>query len=148
MTGMPREAPPEAGSTRTPRFVSRRCTARTHALVRALLERAGDKWTLPVTEILMQGPVRFTAILESVPGISHRMLTRTLRRMQRDGMLTRVVHSEMPPRVEYALTGVGESFVDAIGEFITWTEQHAQSIEEAQAQFDSTNTASAARKVE
>ncbi|MGN6128401.1 MAG: winged helix-turn-helix transcriptional regulator [Humibacter sp.] len=123
-------------TTREPRKVERDCTEHTHALVRDLFERAGDKWSMAVIEILAHGPVRFTAVLESVSGISHRMLTRTLRGLERDGLVERIAYAEMPPRVEYQLTPVGDSFISAVGAFVEWAADHADDIEGARARFD------------
>jgi DNA-binding HxlR family transcriptional regulator len=130
---MSRETPM---TTRMPRTVDRDCGARTHALVRDLLERAGDKWSMSVIEILLQGPARFTAVLESVPGISHRMLTRTLRSLERDGLVSREAYAEVPPRVEYALTATGESFVAAVRVFVGWAQENLDDVERARERFD------------
>ena len=84
------------------------------ALVREIIERVADKWTMLVLEVLDEhGVVRFTRLGELVGGISQKMLTKTVRQMERDGLLTRTVHPVIPPRVEYELTELGRSLGEA-----------------------------------
>lgn len=81
-------------------------------IVQETLERMGDKWTLLVVLGLSQGPVRFNALQRTVVGISHRMLSVTLRKLERDGLVQRTAYPEVPARVEYALTPLGTSFIE------------------------------------
>jgi Predicted transcriptional regulators len=94
------------------------------AVLRGLLTTIGDKWSLAVVSVLVDGPVRFTEIQRRVNGISHRLLTKTLRDLERDGLVSRTVHAEVPPRVEYALTPMGESLLRPIDALVQWVEEH------------------------
>ena len=78
-------------------------------IFRSVLERVGDKWSLLLIGILEEGPKRFTELLRIVPGISRRMLTVTLRALERDGLVTRTIFAEVPPRVEYRVTDLGRT---------------------------------------
>ncbi|NQX13846.1 helix-turn-helix transcriptional regulator [Microbacteriaceae bacterium VKM Ac-2855] len=91
---------------------------------------------MPVIRALENGPVRFTRLMKAVPGISHRMLTRTLRGLQRDGLVGRTSYPESPPRVEYELTILGRSFGVPFTAFVEWTIQHRSEIERSRARFD------------
>ena len=83
------------------------------ALLREILERIADKWTLLVIEALDgEGEMRFSDLQRRIGQISHKMLTKTLRQLERDGLVTRRVHAEVPPRVDYKLTELGESLVN------------------------------------
>ena len=87
---------------------------RLNALVMDLIGAVADKWTMTVLEVLIEaGVLRFTRLAEAVPGISQKMLTQTLRQMERDGLLTRTVHPVVPPHVEYQLTDLGMSLGEA-----------------------------------
>lgn len=108
----------------------------TRALVRDILERVADKWTMLVIRRLGDGPQRFTAIQASIPGISHRMLTRTLRALERDGMVTRTVYAQVPPRVDYELTGLGATLSEPVLAFVGWVERHQDEVEANRAAFD------------
>jgi len=108
----------------------------TRALVRDIFTMTGDRWSMPVIRALDDGPVRFTALMTGVEGISHRMLTRTLRSLERDGLVSRTSYPESPPRVEYELTGLGETLSEPVRAFIRWTQQHQAEIEESRARFD------------
>jgi DNA-binding HxlR family transcriptional regulator len=87
--------------------------------VRGILERVGDKWSLFVISCLGDGPRRFTALKRSVDGISQRMLTVTLRGLERDGIVSRTMYPVMPPRVDYELTPLGRTLLDAVGALMT-----------------------------
>lgn len=93
-------------------------------LVRDVLTRVGDKWTVLVVGALATGPLRFGALHEEIAGISHRMLTRTLRSLTRDGLVTRTAYAEMPPRVEYALTPLGRSLGEAVSGVVGWVQRN------------------------
>jgi len=106
---------------------------------RELLGRVGDKWSLLVIAMLERMPrrrSRFSALKRSIPGISQRMLTATLRNLERDGLLTRDVYPEVPPRVEYELTALGKAFMKPVCELVEWLQAHWSSIKTARDAFD------------
>jgi len=110
---------------------------RVEALVTALIGRVADKWTMLVLEILEEkGELRFTQLSRHVPGISQKMLTQTLRQMERDGMVNRTVHPVVPPRVEYRLTELGMSLGAAFCGVWLWAERHLGDVEAARQRFD------------
>ncbi len=111
---------------------------RVEALVNQVIGRVADKWTMLILEALEEhGTVRFTQLGRHVPGISQKMLTQTLRQMERDGLVTRTVYAVVPPRVDYRLTGLGHSLGEAFCGVWTWAEQNLDAIEEARQSFDS-----------
>jgi DNA-binding HxlR family transcriptional regulator len=91
---------------------------------RVVLDRIGDKWTVLVIGALMEGPLRFTALRQRVGGVAPKVLTQTLRAMERDGLLTRTVFAQVPPRVDYALTDLGVSLGGPIAVLTDWAEAH------------------------
>jgi DNA-binding HxlR family transcriptional regulator len=104
--------------------------------VSAVLARVGDKWSVLIISLLGDGPRRFNEIKRMVGGISQRMLTLTLRGLERDGLVTRTVFPTIPPRVEYELTELGQSLwkpVEALG---LWARNHRTDIEAANRKFD------------
>lgn len=107
--------------------------ARTHT--RDLLRRVGDTWTLVVVSQLVDGPSRFTELLRALD-ISHRMLTQTLRGLQRDGLVSRTSYPEVPPRVEYALTDLGRTLLVPIVGLTAWAEEHMLEVDGHRARFD------------
>lgn len=110
---------------------------RIEALVNDLIGRVADKWTMLILEALTTGgTMRFTRIGEAVSGISQKMLTQTLRQMERDGLLTRTVHPVIPPHVDYALTDLGRSLGAAFCGVWLWAEANLNRIEQARASFD------------
>ena len=92
--------------------------------IRETLDRVGDRWSIYVVAQLRDGPLRFNALKRSVEGISQRMLTLTLRSLERDGLVVRTVHPTNPPQVEYALTALGETLLQPIIALISWAEEH------------------------
>ena len=107
------------------------------ALVREIISRVADKWTMLVLEVLEEhGVVRFTRLGELVGGVSQKMLTKTVRQMERDGLVTRTVHPVIPPRVEYELTELGHSLGEAFCGVWIWAEEHGTEIERARAAFE------------
>jgi DNA-binding HxlR family transcriptional regulator len=104
--------------------------------LRDLLDRIGDKWSLLVVELLGEGTRRFTELKRDIDGISQRMLTRTLRHLERDGLVTRTVHPVVPPRVDYALTPMGASLLEAIAPLVGWTRAHRPEVIAARAAYD------------
>ncbi len=110
---------------------------RIEALVNDLIGRVADKWTMLILEVLMEkGELRFTRLGELVPGVSQKMLTQTLRQMERDGLLTRKIHPVVPPKVEYKLTSLGLSLSAAFCGVWLWAEEHLSRVEEARCRFD------------
>jgi DNA-binding HxlR family transcriptional regulator len=114
----------------------RRVEATQTCAIRDVLDRLGDKWSLLVVELLGAGTQRFTELRRDVDGISQRMLTLTLRRLERDGLVCRTVYPVVPPRVDYELTPLGRSLLDAIGPLVTWARRHREDIAVARADYD------------
>lgn len=85
-----------------------------------VLDRVGDKWTVMVVGVLTAGPVRFNAIQRAIPGLSHRMLTITLRGLERDGLVVRKAFPTSPPKVEYSLTEFGHSLIAPLSALADW----------------------------
>jgi DNA-binding HxlR family transcriptional regulator len=107
------------------------------ALVHELIGRVADKWTMLLLEVLAEhGTLRFTRLGALVPGISQKMLTQTLRQMERDGLVTRTVHPVVPPRVDYALTPLGASLGAAFCGVWIWAERHLGAVGDARRRFD------------
>jgi DNA-binding HxlR family transcriptional regulator len=104
--------------------------------VRGVLDRIGDKWAIYVVDRLGPGPRRFRELLRGIDGITARMLTVTLRGLERDGILTRTVHAAVPPRVDYQLTALGETLLDTLGQLVSWADAHLVEIEAARAAYD------------
>lgn len=105
--------------------------------VRAILDRIGDKWTLLVVATLDGERMRFTQLQQRVPGISQRMLTRTLRHLERDGLVARTVFAEVPPRVEYELTATGRTLIAPAVTLAEWAIEHNPEIERSHEEYDS-----------
>jgi DNA-binding HxlR family transcriptional regulator len=104
--------------------------------VRDVLDRVGDKWTLNVVYQLRDGRRRFTDLKRSIDGISQRMLTVTLRNLERDGLVERTVHAVVPPRVDYELTDLGQTLLKTAWELIDWATDHAEQIDQARRRYD------------
>jgi DNA-binding HxlR family transcriptional regulator len=110
---------------------------RVEALVTELIGRVADKWTMLILEVLTErGELRFTRLSELIPGISYKMLTQTLRLMEREGLIARTVHPVIPPKVEYKLTDLGLSLGAAFCGVWMWAERHLEQVERARAAFD------------
>ena len=106
-------------------------------LVEAIIGRVADKWTMLLLEALAQhGTVRFSRLAALVGGISQKMLTQTLRQMERDGLVTRTVHPVVPPKVEYKLTELGMSLGAAFCGVWIWASEHLERVEKARQTFD------------
>lgn len=111
---------------------------RVEALVTEVIGRVADKWTMLIIETLIEhGETRFTQLGRLVEGISQKMLTQTLRQMERDGLVTRTIHPVIPPRVEYRLTDLGFTLGEAFCGVWTWAAENLARIEKARADFDS-----------
>ena len=101
-----------------------------------VLARVGDKWSVLIVRLLGDGPQRFNAIKRMVGGISQRMLSLTLRSLERDGLVTRTVTPTVPPRVDYALTDLGRSLWTPVEALAGWAQRHHGEIITAQARYD------------
>ena len=104
--------------------------------ISALLQRIGDKWSLLVVQTLGDGSRRFNQLRREIPSISQRMLTLTLRNLERDGLVNRTVTPSIPPRVDYELTELGHSLQKPICGLVTWAMDHSDAIHAAQASYD------------
>lgn len=104
--------------------------------VREVLDRVGDKWSVQIVDHLGDGPLRFSDLRRKIENISQRMLTLTLRGLERDGLVTRTVFPEIPPRVEYELTKLGETLLIPISGLAEWAAEHRTSIQDARSTFD------------
>jgi DNA-binding HxlR family transcriptional regulator len=96
-----------------------------------LLDRIGDKWTVMVVGALSRGPMRFNALLRLIGGVSHRMLTLTLRGLEGDGLVKRTVYPTVPPKVEYELTHVGASLIEPLSALSAWVQENRSAVEAA-----------------
>jgi DNA-binding HxlR family transcriptional regulator len=120
-----------AGTGPAERYPNDGCTT-----VREVLNRVGDKWSVLVIALLGGGTMRFTELQRTIEGISQRMLTLTLRQLERDGLIDRTVYPTVPPRVEYALTPLGRTLLEPVMALATWAEEHRHDIEAARLAFD------------
>ena len=110
---------------------------RVEALVNDIIAQVADKWTMLLIEVLHDhGEQRFTRISEKMPGISQKMLTQTLRQMERNGLIVRTVHPVVPPKVEYRLTDLGHTLGEAFCGVWGWAEDNLARVETARADFD------------
>lgn len=103
---------------------------------RQLLDRVGDKWSVLVLVLLGDAPTRFSALKRAVAGISQRILTTTLRSLERDGLVKRTVHPTNPPQVDYALTALGKAMLGPIRMLAEWAEGHGADVQRARDAFD------------
>lgn len=104
---------------------------------RQILDRIGDKWSLAVIQHLGQQEImRFTELQRGIQGISQRMLTVTVRTLERDGLVERTVHPVVPPRVDYRLTPLGQTLLGTVCQLMSWAVEHADDIDEARAAYD------------
>ena len=110
--------------------------------VRQILDRVADKWSLLVIAMLERRTMRFNELRRSIDGVSQRMLTVTLRHLERDGLVSRTIFPEVPPRVEYRLTAMGQSLHEMLKALVVWTEDHQQQISAARAAYDGRPSAS------
>jgi DNA-binding HxlR family transcriptional regulator len=105
--------------------------------IRGILDRIGDKWTLLVVATLHGERLRFTELQQRIPGVSQRMLTLTLRHLERDGLVARTVYAEVPPRVEYELTAMGRTLIEPAVTLAEWAVEHNPDIERSHQAYDS-----------
>src|SRR6266446_6891062 len=128
--------------------VTRRKSAEAHAAnvydrdcpARVMLDRLADKWTVLVIGQLATGTMRFAALRRAIDGVSQKMLTVTLRDLERDGLVVRKLYASVPPKVEYSLTPLGGSLVDKVNELCTWAEANSAEILRARERFDKRNS--------
>jgi DNA-binding HxlR family transcriptional regulator len=104
--------------------------------VREVLNRVGDKWSVQIVALLGDGSKRFNELRRSIEGISQRMLTLTLRGLERDGLVSRSVEPTIPPRVDYALTPLGETLLEPIMGLAAWAAEHREAIQGARDRYD------------
>ena len=132
LVGDPSGAACDSSATEDARVASGPMTCR----AREVLQRVGDKWSVLVIDLLGQGTMRFSELHRAIDGITARMLTVTLRGLERDGIVTRTIHPVIPPRVEYALTPMGRTLLATIGQLVAWADSHLPEIEAARVAYD------------
>ena len=126
-----------AAAVRPPIFDHPPVDPRVEALVTEVIGRVADKWTMIVLEVLVEhGELRFTRLAQLSDGIIQKMLTQTLRAMERDGLVIRTVHPVIPPKVEYRLTDLGFSLAEAFCGVWMWAERNLERIETSRIAFD------------
>jgi DNA-binding HxlR family transcriptional regulator len=104
--------------------------------VRQILDRIADKWSLLTIALLEDRKLRFSELRREIDGISQRMLARTLRHLERDGLVRRTVHPTVPPRVDYELTALGSTLHSTIRSLVGWTEEHQTEVAQARTDYD------------
>lgn len=105
----------------------------------SILAMVGNKWSMMTLRVLSHHPARYTEILENVPGISRRMLTVTLRQLERDGLIERIVHAEVPPWVEYGVTELGRTLREPVFAVAQWAVEHREEIAKNRVSYDTEN---------
>jgi DNA-binding HxlR family transcriptional regulator len=103
---------------------------------RQILDRVGDKWSIAVIYQLGHGTQRFTELRRAIHGISQRMLTATVRTLERDGLVLRTVYPVVPPRVDYTLTPLGQTLLGTVYQLMKWAVEHAEDVNDAQTAYD------------
>jgi DNA-binding HxlR family transcriptional regulator len=108
------------------------------SLTRDIVTRMAEKWTLWTMAVLAEAeaPMRFSRVMEQVEGVSQKSLTKTLRQLERDGLITRVVFAEVPPRVEYAITPLGIEMLEQVHPLWLWATKNVGRFQKAQANYD------------
>jgi DNA-binding HxlR family transcriptional regulator len=128
--------------TKPPTKSSAKSEAKVDALVREIIERVADKWTMIVLDVLAEhGVVRFTQLGKLAGGVSQKMLTKTVRQMESDGLVKRTVHPVVPPHVDYQLTDLGKSLGEAFSGVWLWAEKNYDAVEQSRANFKRNSTA-------
>lgn len=107
--------------------------------IHEILNLVGDKWSVQVVRLLGQGTMRFNELRHAIEGISQKMLTRTLRNLERNGFVTRTVYPTIPPKVEYTLTDLGSELLVPVTALAKWVDANRDRIDEARARFDAQN---------
>src|SRR5690349_18153841 len=128
--------PAKRAQERTHVFLSNLHVPEDCRAVSEVLDRVGDKWSVLVVTMLGDGPRRFNELRRAIASISQRMLTLTLRGLERDGLVTRTVHAAVPPRVDYALTELGRSLLEPVHALGLWARRNRDSIQRARVAFD------------
>jgi DNA-binding HxlR family transcriptional regulator len=105
-------------------------------MIREVLSLVGDKWSVQVVAMLGRGPMRFSVLRRSIEGISQRMLTLTLRGLERDGLITRLVTPTVPPRVDYELTRLGRTLLEPVSGLVQWAGRNREKLQAARNEFD------------
>jgi DNA-binding HxlR family transcriptional regulator len=106
--------------------------------LRDVLDRVGDKWSVLVMALLGDGPMRYSQLQHAIDGISQRMLTLTLRSLERDGLVSRTVTPTSPPRVDYELTSVGETLSVEVSSLMEWADRHREYVAQSRIRYDQT----------
>lgn len=119
-----------------PNIYSRKCGSR------QVLDRIGDRWSMLVVLTLAGGTRRYGELAQRIEGISQKMLTQTLRGLERDGLVTRTVYASVPPRVDYALTDLGRTLLELLAGLETWATTHLPEVDAARARYDARRRAS------
>ena len=109
---------------------------------RGILDRVGDKWSFYIIATLANGTKRFNELKSEIDGISQRMLTLTLRGLERDGLITRTIYPTIPPRVDYELTALGMTLLEPVMSLVKWADANQRAISEARMHFDAKSAAS------
>lgn len=109
---------------------------------RLVLDLIADKWTVLIVGLLQDGPLRFSQLQRGIGGISQKMLAQTLRSLERDGLVTRTIYAEVPPRVEYQLTTLGQTLSEPIAAIQNWAETYIDAVINAQGVYDANHAAS------
>jgi DNA-binding HxlR family transcriptional regulator len=104
--------------------------------VREVLNRVGDKWSVLIVQLLSEDPKRFSELRRAIEGISQRMLTLTLKGLERDGLVTRTVYPTVPPRVEYELTSLGRTLRKPIQTLAKWAQENRERIQQSRNRYD------------
>ncbi|MFJ5845518.1 winged helix-turn-helix transcriptional regulator [Streptomyces sp. NPDC092903] len=104
--------------------------------IREILDLVGDKWSVLIVGTLAEGPVRYSALADAIPGISQRMLTLTLKHLRRSGIVDRTAYPQVPPRVEYSLTELGASLLSTVLDLAGWSAGHHREVRDRQRAFD------------
>ncbi len=130
------------GHSRVPAVSKEACPA-----ARDVLNRVGDKWSVFTVGVLGDGPKRFNELRRTIEGISQRMLTLTLRGLERDGLVRRTITPSIPPRVDYELTKLGRTLLEPVRVLAQWAEKHRHEIQGARASYDGRSEGKDARRV-
>lgn len=110
-------------------------------MIREVLSLVGDKWSVQVVAMLGEGPMRFSELRRSIEGISQRMLTLTLRGLERDGLVTRIVTPSVPPRVDYELTKLGRTLLEPVSGLVQWAGRNREKLQAARDRYDAARSA-------
>ncbi|WP_407716723.1 winged helix-turn-helix transcriptional regulator [Mangrovibrevibacter kandeliae] len=120
------------------------CTPNAYASdcpTRVVLDRVADKWTVLILGLLSRGPLRFNQLRRAIEGLSQKMLSQTLKGLQRDGLVARRIEATVPVTVEYRLTPLGRTLIDPVDALRIWAETHINAVRAAQAAYDEAETA-------